>query len=254
MKKKIIWLALIIVLSFQSVILLGCVGSNDILVYEEDIITSLENDYGIIVDKNYGFMNLYGDNLNLLGYDKAKEKIGKWTDNLRAFCIKTSESEDKFVYYPNGIAKKSIKENGKKVYAEIKDYIYIADFPFTYTYDEIKTQCEGIADENLKSEVLNIIENASIYIYFKGNTYFHSFTTEDKSLIINKTTDKEFVFTIGAKYDDKMYYYYFFCIKESGFDKLYIYREAWQNSSENSKIIYPSAMTKDAFINHLKTL
>ena len=261
MKKKVrlilLSLTLIVILGFS---LSSCLGPNTRRIGEDEIIESLETDYGINVEKNYCSFNLQGgDNLGLLDYGKAKEKLNKWADNLSVLYIKTDKGEDKFVYYPRSIAKVSIKENGQTIYAEIKDYIYISDFPFTYTYDEIKQQCSEITDEDIKNEMLNAFNNGvgCLYRYLYPIAYktsFQSFSNEEATLINSHLVDKELVFMIPAKYNDKMYYYYFFYIKEGSDINLYIYREAWQNINENSKIIYPSSMTKDEFINHLKTL
>ena len=260
MKKKIIWLVLIIVLSTQSVILSGCVAPNDVRIYEDEIIESLKNDYEIVLKENYGTFKLSKGIKNypyLKDYEKVDEKLSKWAGVLRVLYIKTDKGEDKFVYFPNEIAKKSIKVNGEKITAETKDYIYITDFPFTYTYDEIYEQCSFIADINLKSEMLNAfnktIGNIYLHIYpIDRKISFNDFTNEEATLINSKLVDKELVFTLGALYNNNSSYYYFFFIKENDTDNLFIYKEGVNHT--NSKIIYPSEMSKDAFISHLNTL
>ena len=260
MKKKIICLVLIVILCLQSAILSSCLAPNDVRIDKEQIIESLKNDYGINIEKEYGSSNLYSnmkkDYPNLLYYEEVEEKLSKWTNNLSILYIKTDKGEDKFVYHPRSIAKKSIKVNGEKVYAEIKDYIYITDFPFTYTYDEIYEQCEEIVDVNIKDELLAALENSSIRyetIYPNKKSMFDNFTNEEAILINSLLIDKHLVLTCYFKYTTKYYYYSFFYIQESSENKLYIYKEATMDSTD-SKVIYPSSMTKDAFINHLKTL
>jgi len=250
--KKVLGLSLIIIFLFG--ILAGCEFGNYMRLTDYDIIDSLEHDYGLVVEKNYCFFDLSEDILKytqFADYQEIDKKLSKWSNSIVVSYMKIDDSKskleiaDKFIF-SNRLPKKHIKINGKKLYAEIKDYIYISDFPFTYTYDEMKVQCEGIADENIKNELLSAFRNStsSFYADLKGNSFLNNFTNEDKILINDLSVEKGFVFILSN--------YYFFYIKESGLDKLYIYKE--YNNGADSQIIYPSSMTKEAFINHLKTL
>jgi len=257
MKKKvrliILSLALIIILSFS---LSSCLGPNTRRIGEDEIIESLKNDYGITIEKEYCLFNLSKDIKEYTQFDDYQNidnKLSKWSNNISVLYIKTDKGEDKFIYCLIGSVKKSVKENGKTVNAEIKDYIYITDFPFTYTYDDIKAQCEGIADEDIKNEMLNAFDNVdgcSYWSIYPKKTVFRTFNEEEAILINSHLVDKELIFTITTS----PYYYYFFYVKEGNDIKLYIYKEEHKLNPDLGSIIYPSSMTKDEFINHLKTL
>ena len=183
---------------------------------KEEVLVSLKEDFGINVETEFiEFKVTRSNDLKMLYYNEINEKLalsGDFMDGLNVLYIKTDEGNHKFVYYVP-----RLRNRGGMIFSA-KDGIYIADYPFQYTIDDIYEKTQLIADTTLKGRLY-----ADFYNDFTDFASFYSIAANQR---IRYVYDDIYFFVFGT--NPKTYMVMFQ-------DELYII--------ENQKCIYPKNMS-----------
>ena len=183
---------------------------------KEEVLVSLKEDFGINVETEFiEFKVTRSNDLKMLYYNEINEKLalsGDFRDGLNVLYIKTDEGKHKFVYYTP-----HLKNRGGMIFTA-QDGIYISDYPFQNTIDDIYGKIQLIADTTLKER---LSEN-----FYSDFTDFASFYSIVKNQRIRYVFEDTYFFVFGT--DSKTYMVMFQ-------DELYII--------ENQRCIYPRDMS-----------
>jgi len=161
---------------------------------KEDVLISLKEDFGINVETEFiEFKVTRSNDLKMLYYNEINEKLalsGDFRDGLNVLYIKTDEGKHKFVYYTP-----RLKNRGGMIFSA-KDGIYVTDYPFSCTIDELYEKILLIEDVDLRDSIkddfydkfsnfasfYSIAHNERIaYVY--GDEYVFVFNTEPETFV-----------------------------------------------------------------------
>ena len=161
---------------------------------KEDVLVSLKEDFGINVETEFiEFKVTRSNDLKMLYYNEINEKLalsGDFRDGLNVLYIKTDEGKHKFVYYAP-----HLKSRGGMIFSA-KDGIYISDYPFQNTIDDIYEKTQLIADTTLKERL-----SENFYNEFTGFTSFYSIVKNQR---IRYVFDNTYFFVFGANSETYM--------------------------------------------------
>jgi hypothetical protein len=189
MRKAMKGIVIIMALGFLTGLLSAC-GSREIKeLSKKDVLVSLKEDFGIGVETVFiEFRVTHSNDLKMLYFNEISEKLaasGDFRDGLNVLYIKTDEGEHKFVYYTPRL----INRGGMIV--SVKDGIYITDYPFNYTIDELYEQVLLIDNVDLRDSI-----KGDFYDKFSNFASFYSIAHNDR--VAHVHGDK-YVFVFNTK-------------------------------------------------------
>jgi len=156
---------------------------------KEDVLVSLKEDFGINVETEFiEFKVTRSNDLKMLYYSEINEKLalsGDFRDGLNVLYIKTDEGQHKFVYYTP-----RLKNRGGMIF-KAQDGIYITDYPFKCTIDELYKKVLLIEDVDLRDSI-----NDDFYGKFANFASFYSIAHNDRIAYVH---GDEYVFVFNTE-------------------------------------------------------